>query len=655
MFFHRKSYRFLKITLSYLLLVTSSTIHISAGKNPILRKEQKVVADDILMEIFYNRGVNLYDMSKFYRSPAFRDASPDKKRKLAISYFHKHKWKPFKQEVKHIFITNVCKIGGVLFTIFFISLIFRSVSHPIFDWILYKDLTAPKVIASIKREMGNPSFIVKMLLRYLSNYWLSYMYSIKSQEMNGVVCSPEIKEYLTHIKALTKTSFEIKDSTLLGKEIISKDHNTSPAEWIAAKAYFLKDYFDSYSPSLALIITTFLLLGELTIPSGFLSVLPMMTFIILPWQTAVGLSSYQLFKFCKENYVKGIKQPFLIWTGQSDIPDPLEASEKAYISIKHEINERLQASIEKRLIDARRTPTPQAISDTVKFIDTALAIARATRDPFKELGPKSIEEINTYQEQHYTPKEKELFKYYAPSVRKKLSKVIRARITPREDSCLVMFGGTFGVGKTYAAHKVAEVTGGAIAQLSLSGSTPDELIGTETKPGKLIEALVKPGKAVDVLFIDEIDKLLGDKTSTGQELLTKFLSLFDTTKSGFFYSPYLKSHIRLPKIIIMAFNPVDSDMEKNSGWKALNNRVYMHISFKGFSAKTKIEMARELYIPKTCKKLHLEISSLTEKDYAEIENRIHNDKEPGARNVPIIVEDVLLDRNKEDKDPDLDK
>ncbi|WP_419831300.1 hypothetical protein [Endozoicomonas atrinae] len=133
-----------------------------------------------------------------------------------------------------------------------------------------------------------------------------------------------------------------------------------------------------------------------------------------------------------------------------------------------------------------------------------------------------------------------------------------------------------------------------LATVTLDGANIDDIIGTsfdslEAKPGLLLEAIVANTASIQdinhhnqVLLIDEFDRLFIDGDKQSQDVLAFFLKILDPTHR-YFYSPYLKTNIRLPDTIILAGNTdIHSVSTQNQQLLALASRLE-RIQFEGFS------------------------------------------------------------------------
>ena len=238
------------------------------------------------------------------------------------------------------------------------------------------------------------------------------------------------------------------------------------------------------------------------------------------------------------------------------------------------------------------------------------------------------------------------------------SEIMIQKMAPKpEGHYPVYFYGAPGTGKTFAAKHLANAMGTNLATVTLDGANIDDIIGTsfdslEAKPGLLLEAIVANTASIQdinhhnqVLLIDEFDRLFIDGDKQSQDVLAFFLKILDPTHR-YFYSPYLKTNIRLPDTIILAGNTdIHSVSTQNQQLLALASRLE-RIQFEGFSYQAKQEIAFHLMIPKM-EKSYQSISedladfSISEGDLARIDDFIHCDTDPGLRSLEKFTHEVF--------------
>lgn len=220
----------------------------------------------------------------------------------------------------------------------------------------------------------------------------------------------------------------------------------------------------------------------------------------------------------------------------------------------------------------------------------------------------------------------------------------------------VYFYGAPGTGKTYAAKKLAKAMGTNLVTVALDGATIADMVGTpfegfDSKAGRLLDAIVSSTASPQelnhynqVLMIDEFDRLILSGEKWSEEVLSFLLKLLDPT-CRYFYSPYLKTDIRLPDTIILAGN---SDLhqisESHPQLGAMVSRLN-HIEFPGFDSDAKRVIAYESIIPNVEKsfqsagRAYKELA-LTEEDLDKVEAFIQDDTDVGLRSLEKYIHDL---------------
>ncbi|CAM3584128.1 AAA family ATPase [Parendozoicomonas haliclonae] len=273
-------------------------------------------------------------------------------------------------------------------------------------------------------------------------------------------------------------------------------------------------------------------------------------------------------------------------------------------------------------------------------------------------------------EQHYTPKAVDAaLRNFPDKVIERLDRFARTEIlyqkmSPRPGNRHpIYFQGAPGTGKTHAAHKLAEAMGTTLASVTLDGASIDDIVGTpfesyDAKAGRLLDAIIANTNSINdinhqnqILLIDEFDRLLTSDDKRSEEVLSFMLKLLDPTKRHF-YSPYLKTTITLPDIIILAGNQDIRELARsNPRLEALASRLET-LTFAGFSKQAKLNIARESIIPKFEKSFRslggeMEAFNFPDEAYAELKAFIDNDDDPGLRSMEKLISsqfEFYLDR-----------
>lgn len=278
--------------------------------------------------------------------------------------------------------------------------------------------------------------------------------------------------------------------------------------------------------------------------------------------------------------------------------DRIESEELLYIAQIHRLPIALKESIEKNLLEARAFPDKKA--DLQKFIDFStklpnkeeLYIAKSIN---KNLNLTGLEEYSENIKKQFI----EIYLSYMDGVK----------------LFSYYFKGPYGVGKSNSLKVIAKSLGASIVHVSFAGASASDILGRASSStgegyiGLLGEAMIQAspyGESPLILFIDEIDKALNGPY--GKEVEDIMLNLFERNNSTY-YNFYLKCDVPLPSVIIFAGNESLST--------AISNRLKI-VEFKEYSWEIKARIIRR-QLAKYCKNLHIELSSLTEEDYKNID------------------------------------
>lgn len=319
-----------------------------------------------------------------------------------------------------------------------------------------------------------------------------------------------------------------------------------------------------------------------------------------------------------------------------------------YGAKKHFLDQRTQHYIEDELFYSFwRSPSSEALSRLQKILDKALRL------PFysKEL---------TFNE----GKIDRALQFYAPEMAEQLKLFAHAELIYQQtDRSLhgsrypVYFYGEPGTGKTFAARQLAEAMGTNLAVVTLDGATIDDIVGTPfesvgAKAGRILDAIIaRTHSSQDInhhnqiLLIDEFDRLFISGNEKTKDVLSFMLKLLDPANRSF-YSPYLKTDIRLPDTIILAGNrDIHQLSEHDPELKAIASRLDK-ITFPGFDRETKRNIANDVMIPDK-EKLYqsgggpLSNFTLPTQGHEMIMEFIDDDQDPGLRSLEKYIAKVF--------------
>ena len=321
----------------------------------------------------------------------------------------------------------------------------------------------------------------------------------------------------------------------------------------------------------------------------------------------------------------------------------------AYGSKKNFLKKSTQNYIEEELFYSYwRSPSSEGLYRLQKSLDKALRL------PFysKELvfDEKLAERV---------------FKNYSQPTKKRLSRFARSEIIYQQSDAkvkdshhAVYFQGLPGTGKTHAAKLLAETMGTNLALITLDGASIDDIVGTsfesaEAKAGRIIDAMIANTESSQdinhynqILLIDEFDRLFLSDNDKAKEILPFFQKLLDPADRSF-YSPYLKTKIRLPDTIILAGNYDIHELSRNNiALDAIASRIEK-IEFSGYDYESKKNIAITELIPNKEKRIQsignraYKDFKLPESDYELIFDFIKRDTDPGLRSVERYISEVI--------------
>ncbi|WP_257285523.1 ATP-binding protein [Endozoicomonas sp. SESOKO1] len=319
-----------------------------------------------------------------------------------------------------------------------------------------------------------------------------------------------------------------------------------------------------------------------------------------------------------------------------------------YGSKKSLLDKRTQHYIEDELFYSFwRSPGSEALSRLQKILDKALRL------PFysKEL---------VYDEE----KIDESLQDYPASVAERLKLFAHAELIYQQtDSSIhdshypIYFLGAPGTGKTHAARQLAEAMGTNLAVVTLDGATIDDIVGTpyesaNARAGRILDAIIaRTDSSRDinhhnqVLLIDEFDRLFLSGNEKSKDVLSFMLKLLDPSNRSY-YSPYLKTDVRLPDTIILAGNRDIHELSaRDPELEAIASRLDK-VVFTGFDSRAKRRIAFEIMVPNKERRYQsagklLADFTLPQSGHDMIHAFIETDQDPGLRSLEKYISRVF--------------
>jgi ATP-dependent Lon protease len=183
--------------------------------------------------------------------------------------------------------------------------------------------------------------------------------------------------------------------------------------------------------------------------------------------------------------------------------------------------------------------------------------------------------------------------------------IINRFIKNRKSEQILSLVGSAGVGKTKIIHTMAKSLNLPFHHISLGGikdgSFLDGFSGTYigSKQGVIVDALVKMNCCNGIIFFDEIDKI--SETMEGIEVVNQLIHILDHTQNNVFYDKYVSEiPIDLSNIwFICSLNNIDIINP------ILRNRLCV-IDVEGYGTIQKVDISKNIIIPKKCKDYCLE-------------------------------------------------
>lgn len=221
----------------------------------------------------------------------------------------------------------------------------------------------------------------------------------------------------------------------------------------------------------------------------------------------------------------------------------------------------------------------------------------------------------------------------------------------------IYFFGAPGTGKTYAAKQLAESMGTNLAVVTLDGASIDDIVGTpfesaDARAGRILDAIIaRTTSSLDlnhhnqILLIDEFDRLFLSGNEKSKDVLSFMLKLLDPANRSY-YSPYLKTQVRLPDTIILAGNRDIHELSANDPeLEAIASRLDK-VVFEGFNSEAKRKIAFEIMIPNKERRYQsagklLAGFTLPEGGLEMISEFIETDEDPGLRSLEKYISQVF--------------
>jgi len=351
--------------------------------------------------------------------------------------------------------------------------------------------------------------------------------------------------------------------------------------------------------------------------------------IALVWHEPLGQFGSSLFRSLANGWIAYTK------LSNTATNDPLEHLEIEYVRNKPAIAPELYEMIETNFIQARThsffsEEEGLRLMSLIHKIEIALALPRK----LKKITYNAELIDNTlvgYQEDVLANIKRFCIRHMAASTSQSVRKIG------------AYFYGPPGVGKTRAAHLIADTLTIPISTISLADKPSAALRGNAHEPGLLLEALTMHNNKNAKNMIIVID----DASHVFDEQADPFILSLLEPETKTFYSPFLEAEIDISHI---AFIIVSNDSLTN---KALANRLHI-VKFDGYGTHYKKDAIWQTIFPEMLNthensQLPLGMSDFSDADMRFINSLIEGDRDPGFRTIKLqltnLIEDKVLEKH----------
>ena len=186
-------------------------------------------------------------------------------------------------------------------------------------------------------------------------------------------------------------------------------------------------------------------------------------------------------------------------------------------------------------------------------------------------------------------------------------------LNKKQSGSILLFVGAPGTGKTSIGRSIAKALGRPYVRISLGGIRDEAEIRGHRRtyvgamPGRIMEGIRRSGASNPVVVLDEVDKLVKEFSGDPASAL---LEVLDPEQNGTFTDHYMNVPYDLSDVLFLCTaNTTDTIPEP------LLNRME-EISFQGYTASEKFQIARKHLIPEIMEEMGLKPKNLKITDKA---------------------------------------
>ncbi len=194
-----------------------------------------------------------------------------------------------------------------------------------------------------------------------------------------------------------------------------------------------------------------------------------------------------------------------------------------------------------------------------------------------------------------------------------LQQIAVMALNKKQSGSILLFVGAPGTGKTSIGQSIAKALGRKYVRVSLGGVRDEAEIRGHRRtyigamPGRIMEGIRRSGASNPVVVLDEVDKLVRDY---GGDPASALLEVLDPEQNATFTDHYMNVPYDLSDVLfVCTANTTDTIPAP------LLNRMEV-ISFPGYSALEKFQIAKKHLLPKAMQKAGITEENLTVSDEA---------------------------------------